>query len=293
MKTSIVSKTVLPALLLTLAACGGNNDSDMQGRMSLAVTDAAVDNATRVVVEFTGVTVMPANGDAVSFDFNEPRQIDLLALNGGESELLLDDVTLDAGDYNWVRLSVNAGRDASDSFIELDDGTTHALFIPSGNQSGLKIVQGFIVPVNATSDFTIDFDLRKSVVDPQNASTEYILKPVLRMVDNTEVGAISGTVDSALATATDCSPAVYVYEGADVTADDVGSGTEPVTSAIVEMNDGTGEFEYAAAFLVPGDYTAAFTCEAANDAPDADDDIAFQGTQNVTVVTGETATADF
>jgi len=38
----------------------------------------------------------------------EPRQIDLLALTGGTTELLLDGVTLTAGDYSWIRLKVNA-----------------------------------------------------------------------------------------------------------------------------------------------------------------------------------------
>lgn len=285
------TKTVFTtALLLITAGCGG---SDSQGQLSLRVSDAPVDQATRVVVEFTGVSVKPANGNAVDFEFETPRQIDLLALQGGDNELLLDNVLLDAGSYDWIRLTVNAGTNASDSFIELEDGAMHALFIPSGNQSGLKLVRGFVIPANGSADFTIDFDLRKSVVDPASPNTPYILKPALRLVDNTEVGTISGTVDTAIANTTECSPAVYVYEGIDVAADDVGSATEPVASALVNMSDTSGEFEYTVAFLTAGEYTVALTCDADQDAADSDDDVTFAGQQNAAVETGQTTTVDF
>ena len=171
MQKQKLMKALIPAFLFALAGCGGGDSSTAQGTLSLGVTDAPVDNANRVVVEFTGVSVKPADGEAEVFDFDTPRQIDLLALQGGETELLLDDVVLNAGDYEWIRLTVNAGMNASDSFIELEDGSVHALFIPSGNQTGLKLVRGFVVPVNASADFTIDFDLRKSVVDPESANT--------------------------------------------------------------------------------------------------------------------------
>lgn len=278
--------------VLTFAACGGSNDGDSSS-LTLAVTDAPVDDANRVVVEFTGVAVKPTGGQEVVIEYDEPRQIDLLALQGGDSELLLDDETLEAGNYAWVRLTVNAGMNASDSFIELQDGSVHALFIPSGNQTGLKLVRGFTLPANGSADFTIDFDLRKSVVDPQSAGTPYILKPALRLVDNAEVGTITGTVDGAIASATDCSPAVYIYEGSDVTPDDVGSSVEPVTSSLVEMSDATGEFEYSAAFLATGDYTVALTCDADADAPEVDDDITFVAQQNATVEVDTTTTVNF
>ena len=87
---------------------------------------------------------------------------------------------------------------ASDSFIELDDGSIHPLFIPSGNQTGLKLIRGFIIGAGSTHNFTIDFDLRKSVIHPPGLGEPYLLKPVLRMVNNLEVGTIEGTVAPAL-----------------------------------------------------------------------------------------------
>jgi hypothetical protein len=150
--------------LLLIAGCSDNSPST--GYLSLAVTDAPVDNATAVVVEFTGVEVKPAGGEAIAFEYDEPRTIDLLALSGSDSESLLDGAEVPAGHYDWVRLQVNAAADgAQDSYIDLKDGTRHELDVPSGAETGLKLHNGFDVPAGGAANFTVDFDLRSSVHD--------------------------------------------------------------------------------------------------------------------------------
>lgn len=279
---------------LTLGACGGDDD---WGRISLGVTDAPVDGASRVVVEFTGVELRPADGDPEVFLFGSPRQIDLLALQGGASELLLDDEAVPAGHYGSIRLTVNADQNASTSFIEYEDGSVFPLFIPSGNQAGLRLVSGFDVPAGGTADFTLDFDLRRAVVRPPGLGPAHILRPALRLVDNSSIGSIAGTVDASLIfpdSGDDCSPAVYVYASADVEPVDVFEDAGPLTTALVALDEQSGDHAYRAAFLAAGDYTAAFTCEADADDATADDDVAFVGgTANVTVAAGEESVVDF
>lgn len=274
-----------------LAACGGDNADT--GTMSLHLTDAPVDAASKVVVEFTGVELHQGGASPQRFHFDEPRQIDLLALTGGESTLLLDEITLPAGRYGQLRLLVNAGKEASDSYIELDDGGKHPLFIPSGNQSGLKLNQGFEVPAGGHASFTIDFDLRKSVTKPEGLDGAYILRPTLRLIDNAQSGAIAGSVAPEIVTAEGCSPAVYVYTGAGIEPGDVGSDTEPLSSAAVTLNNETGSFDYRAAFLSPGEYTVAFTCMAAADDPETDDQIEFSQPITATVAVGATTPGSF
>src|SRR5262245_54022728 len=229
-----------------LAACGGGGSTssggpDPYGRLTLRITDSPVTSARRVVVEFTGLEIRPAGGgDPEVFDF-APRQIDLLALDGGGSEILLSDELLPAGEYESIRLKVNAGRNASDSFIELDDGSIHPLFIPSGNQTGLKLIRGFVIGAGSTHNFTIDFDLRKSVIHPPGLGDPYLLKPVLRLVNNLEVGTLQGTVAPALVVE-GCAPAVYLFTGADVVPDDIGSATPPLATTAVELDDATGDW---------------------------------------------------
>jgi hypothetical protein len=280
------------ALLVTLTGCW--NDDSGTGKLSLAVTDAPVDRATAVVVEFTGVEVKPADHASRSFDYAAPRQIDLLALSGHDSETLLDGAEVPAGRYEWVRLKVTAVEDGIfDSYINLSDGSQHELVVPSGAQTGLKLNTGFVVPKGGSASFTMDFDLRKSVHEPMDGSESYLLRPVLRIVDNGHAGAIAGTVDNTLVV-TGCTPAVYVYTGGGVTPDDVdGTAPEPVTSAIVELNSGSGQYEYTAGFLAEGAYTVSFTCDAGSDDPAADDTLVFTGTQDAIVAANQTTTVNF
>jgi hypothetical protein len=69
-----------------------------------------------------------------------------------------------AADYGQIRLLVNADGDPSNSYIILADGSMHGLLVPSGAQTGLKLVSGFSVPSSGVVDYTIDFDLRQAIV---------------------------------------------------------------------------------------------------------------------------------
>lgn len=271
---------------------GGDGGGGGTGQLTLHITDAPVDEAERVVVQFTGVEIKArAEGAAEVFDFATPRQIDLLALEGGGSETLLEDVELPAGDYEWIRLKVSAGLDASDSFIDLEDGSRHALFIPSANETGLKLVSGFTIGVGSSVDFTIDFDLRKSVIAPPGLAGSYILKPALRLVDNLKVGTIEGEVAAALAQASGCEPAVYAFTGAGVTPNDLGSSSGPIASGRVQM-DTNGAFRFRIGFVPAGEYTVSFTCD--DDDPEVDETtVEFVDTQNVTVSAGATSSVRF
>jgi len=299
---SVAVGSVLGAILCILvlgilAACGGGGSSGSEspaqfGRLTLRITDSPVSSARRVVVEFTGLEIKPAGASSPEvFDF-APRQIDLLALDGGGSEILLSDELLPAGEYEWIRLKVNAGRDASDSFIELDDGSIHPLFIPSGNQTGLKLNRGFTIGAGSTHNFTIDFDLRKSVIHPPGLGDPYLLKPVLRLVNNLEVGTIEGTVAPALVVA-DCMPAVYLFTGADVLPDDIGSAKPPLATTAVNLDEVTGAWRFTVAFVPAGPYTLGFTCAADDDGAETDDAITFASPINAAVTAGQTTTVEF
>ena len=279
-----------PLMFFVLALFAGCGDP-MYGTLNLAVTDAPVDGATAVVVTFDGVELQPMSGDRVSVVYDAPRQIDLLALQGGLAEPLLDGLTVPAGEYAWVRLMVGATRGSTESYIALDDGSIHSLYIPSGAESGLKLNGGMIVAAGGTADFTVDFDLRRSVHDPMGGSSDYILRPTLRLVDDIQVGRITGTVDPLLLGPA-CSAAVYAYTGT-VTPDDVGgSGAQPISTAFVVTDATTGVSSYTLAFLPAGDYTVALTCMAAADAPSSDDAIVFNPVRQTSVSAGGTTTLD-
>ena len=182
-----------------LAGCGGGGGRQPEapmGRISLGITDAPVDGATAVVVKFIAVELKPEDGSAFTINLTPAQSVDLLVLAGGSSRALLEDYSVPAGRYQSIRLLIEAQQNQPSSYIDFASGARYPLYVPSGSESGLKLIRGFTVAAGSTSNFTIDFDLRKSVIAPPGQAPNYLLKPVLRMVDNLQVGAIAGTVDS-------------------------------------------------------------------------------------------------
>lgn len=281
--------------LLGLAGCGGGGGSGTM--MSLSVADAPVDGAEKVVVEFSGVELVPNSGSPVTINFAAPKTIDLLNDSGTASAVLFSQ-PIPPGSYGQVRLLVVADGDASNSYIVLSDGSMHGLMVPSGAQTGLKLVSGFTVPGSGVVDYTIDFDLRQAVVCPAGQTPACLLKPVERLVDNTTVGNIQGQVANTLVTA-GCTPGVYLYAGTVTAPEDMNSAApagdtnQPVASK-VPVATSTPPYYYQFTFLTPGSYTLAFTCQAAQDNPaQADPAVTFSPVKSgITVSAGQTTTVD-
>lgn len=274
---------LLASVLITSLLSGCDNSESPTGKLNLNITDAAVDGATEVVIEFTGAEIKAGN-DTIDITYAAPKQIDLLALTGGAAQTIVDNQILPAGQVEWIRLKVNE----TNSHITIN-GEQYGLRIPSGSQSGLKLNRPITIAENGIATFTIDFDLRKSVHERQG--NNYMLRPTLRLIDNSTDGTLSGTVDPSLLSAR-CvdgeKAAIYVFEG-NVTADDIGSAVEPVTTAAVNLTTGA----YTVAFLPFGNYTAAFTCDAGLDDPQANDTIVFDVETTVTITAGQTTDQDF
>ena len=316
---------VVTAAVALLAACGGggdDGDKSKTGTLKLGITDAPVDYAESVVVQFTGVELKPVEGSPFSIDFTPAKTFDLLDLTGTTRAMLVDGVQIPAGDYEWVRLKVNADPNVGgDSYVVLNGtGEQCEVRVPSGDQTGLKLTRGFTVAVGAITDFTIDFDVRRSLVAPPGQKTivnscgnqVFLLKPVLRMVNNLQVGSISGTVDLNLAAARCASSTtppypgnVYLFgpvaAGADdgtVSPDDYDGITSDGADAIARARAGvTGD--YTIGFVAPGRYKVAYTCDSddveVNADTDATEEVEFtpaEGTA-VTVLAGQAADVDF
>ena len=297
-------RAAIPAAIsmMLLGACSGSGGGGGEtGRLSLGVTDAPVDEASSVVVQFSGVAFkrIGAAPEVVQNLTPSPRQLDLLQYQGGRAAVLLDGVTLPAGDYQWIRLIVDNEPAVRDSYIVLTGGEECELRVPSGAESGLKLMRGFTLPADGSVALTVDFDLRKSIHAPPGQSSGdcavgYLMRPTLRLVDDANVGAIAGRVDSALIAA-ECLPKVYVFSGNAVTPDDLeeanGADADPLVVAGVAVENGSTAHPYRAAFLPPGPYTVAFTCD--DDDAAADETLVFAGAQSVTVQANLITTADF
>ena len=289
---------LLAPLVFGLTACGGGSGGT--GRLSLAVADAPIDGAEAVVVRFSGVEIKPRDGAAISYDFASPKMVDLLATAGGQAFVLIGDEEVPSGDYEYIRLKVISDRGTADSYIDLQDGSRANLYVPSGSQSGLKLNGGLSVPDGGVRSVVVDFDLRHSIVKPQG-QTAYTLKPVLRLVDASQIGQLRGRIDPARLSAGNCTGdlntgagnAVYVYAGSGVTPDDSGGARPPLVSGAVSYDGASDEYRYAVAYLPAGSYTVAFTCQAFEDNPEADDSLVFSPPVSVNIGAGQTTVLNF
>ncbi|MDE0856883.1 MAG: DUF4382 domain-containing protein, partial [Nevskia sp.] len=263
------------------------------GSMRLSVGDAPVDGAEHVVVKFTGVELLNEGGTPLDISLSPARTIDLLT-QGSTASAVLFDQPITPGTYSQIRLTVVADGDPSNSYIQLSDGSVHGLQVPSGSESGLKLVSGFVVPASGIADYTIDFDLRKSIVCPPGQAPTCFLKPALRLVNNGSVGNIAGSIDPGLLTA-GCSPGVYLYDGTVTAPEDYnstapGSDTNQPIASKVPVQTSSGLL-YQFTFLTPGTYSVAFTCQAASDNPDQNDHLSFTSINSgIAVAAGQTTT---
>ena len=261
---------------------------------SLRLTDAPVDGLQAVVMKFTMVKLRSTDGSWTTYEFDDSSKpsIDLLGLQGTKTADLLVNMDVKSDDYDEIRLIVSDEPMAN--YVNTPGGPRE-LKIPSGSSSGLKVKGNFSITDTRPASLVIDLDLRQSVTMAGN-SGKYIFKPVLRLVDNSNIGHIRGTVDPALLASTpDCSDddvdtfnAVYVYAGHGAVTDDIDEDSnvnQPVTTSNISYDNASMSYVYEAAFLPEGDYTIAFTCNADDDElDDDDDDLKFFGKRDVTVV---------
>ena len=317
-RSMLLGGSVLAAAV-ALASCGGGGGgsaSVQTGSLSLAITDAQIaglpDDA-KVMITIDGIELKPQNGPAILHIIDPPEVIDLLSLTGYVSQPLIVEKEVPAGSYNWIRLSVQSSRTELLSYVDMTVGDDVPLFIPSGDESGLKLNAAdskVVVAAGGQSDFTIDWDARKSVF-VNKGDPYYRLRPVIRIVNNLEVGSISGTVTTDLVdTLSDqdgATCAVYAFPGPLSPLDDIDDGVdgtdaddgpEPITSANLEAvveDEVVTAWTYTLGFLASGDYTLGLTCDAELDSPmeDNDDSVIFGDQAEVKVEVNIEKVVDF
>lgn len=276
------------AAALVLAACGGGSTAPKPtantGQLTLKLGDAPVDGATEVMIVFTGLE-LHSDGTTTTIDFSAPRQVDLLAYQNGATVNLLENQVVAAGAYQWMRLKVIAERNRNDgSFIKFADGSQYPLYVPSGAQTGLKLNRNFNVAVGSVTRLVADFDLRKSVLAPRGQDPNYVLKPVLRLMDELQLGRLAGSVNlRALAAVqlgdaapiTDCKAGLYLFAGGSATPDDMdgdaADGVDPVVYRPVAWDGINDSTAWEIAMVEAGEYTLAATCQFDKDVADAND----------------------
>ena len=281
--------SAIPALVaLLLSSCYGSSSG-----LSLSVTDAPIDQASRIIVGISYVVLSGDNPRPVIINFATPLSTNVYASQGGVASPLFVHLPIAAGHYTKLRMGFAADPVSVGSSITLPDGT-HVLYIPTTSPSYTDLPVDFTIGSGQTINLTVDFDMRKSVVLDPTDNTRFIFIPQLRVVQNELTGTLTGSVDISLLKGV-CVPAVYVYSGR-VTPTDENLNAPPgevqsVASGLVGLNATTGAYDFTVGFLPPGDYTVAFTCNADQDVANQDNGPNGSNTVFFTSVTNASVTA--
>jgi len=210
-----------------LAGCGTDHATNPGfGTVRISMTDAPGDyDAVNVVVREVRVHAADDNDGSGWFTVRPAADttIDLLSLTNGGFVTLGSDL-VPAGRYDQIRLVLGDG-----STIVVN-GVTSPLKVPSGEQSGIKVMGLFTVPAGGSVDLGLDFDAAHSI--HQTGNGRWMMNPVIRLMVLASSGAIAGQLDPA----TDA--VVYATMGADTV-----TSTSPASD---------GRFQLSA--LPPGTY---------------------------------------
>ena len=128
------------------------------------------------------------NGEWVDLPL-EVTTINLLDFQNGLNEILAAQ-ELPAGHYTQIRLMIDCVENPPTITV---DGEVLDLFIPSGCQSGVKLVSGWDLVEGEELSLILDFDLRRSI--SQTGSGRYTMRPTIRVIQEDLSGSISGTIN--------------------------------------------------------------------------------------------------
>lgn len=148
----------------------GAKDATLRVRL----VDAPTEEVTSIVVTVAKVEANVAGEWLIVAEAE--HTVDLLTLQNG-SFLDLGAAKLPAGHVEQIRLKLVEG---GDHHVVTPDGLSHPLEIPSGEQSGIKLVGGFDLAPCSTAQLTVDFDGKKSLSLGANKQG-WRLRPVVRI----------------------------------------------------------------------------------------------------------------
>lgn len=257
---------IIPLLFsaFILFACGGGGGSGSSipisgggvGTLSLNLTDEMSNSYQAIYVTLEDVQVHAkknGNGNNSWFSVstpNLPKTFNLYDLtNGVREEIGIADLAV--GSYTQMRLMIGTSPDDGinilseahpyANYVIDSDGNYQELKIPSGVQSGYKIVHGFTISAEQTTELILDFLADKSVVVGGNG--DWHIQPTVKVGNTEELSIIRGRVTT---------DGINDVEGALVSVQKYDGGAmDDKDKVIIQTSTVTNENGYFSIFVSP------------------------------------------
>lgn len=234
------------------------NKDKNKGSAQIEITDAPIDNTN---ISGTFVTIADIKVDGESLEGFNKTTIDLMAYQNGSTKVL-GNFDLDAKTYNSITLVLDHETDASGAspgcYVLDINGAKHAL---ATTATEINVTKSMDVAAQATSNFVLDFDLRKSIKQTSTSGSDQYdfvtsaeLQSAVRVVNKGKAAKIQGSITDN--TGSD-RIVVYAYKKGTYTRNSEVQGqgasniefSKAVTSAAVDANG-----NYTLSFLDEGEY---------------------------------------
>jgi hypothetical protein len=260
--------------ILGLISCGGGGGSSDggivgTGTASVALVDSASEDYAAVYVTINDIQFhlggnenSPNSWRSIQESIEYPVTVNLLELANGV-RLDLGIVELPAGHHTQLRLVIGDKAEQGTinilsqahpyaNYVIMDkdpgdaiDPEIHELKVPSGEKSGAKVVGGYFIAENQTTELILDFDACRSIVQAGN-SGQWLLKPTLKIDSTKDYSIIKGQITNE--TDNGLEGVLVSAQQYDSTASDV---KDEVTVAAATLTDENG---YYSLFVKPGAY---------------------------------------
>ena len=193
-RLGILSLFITTVFLFACDGGGGGSDGGT-GTLAVSLTDSACSTYKAIYVTIDEVQVNKndgsSNGNSGWQTVATPmKTYNLYSLVNGVTEVLGEE-DLAAGTYHQIRLiigkqaesenNINGDPHPAANYVLFNDETYESLKIPSGFQTGVKLVHNFEVAADSYVELVLDFEACKSVVE--TGGGKYILKPIIKVIE--------------------------------------------------------------------------------------------------------------
>lgn len=268
--TKTLALLLMGSLFMVSCSDDSSDDNIPKEDAKVYITDAPIDNAN---VEAVFVTVTDVKIDGNSLQGFQKTTINISSLNNGKTEFL-GDLEVAARSYSSLTLvldyETDADGNAPGSYVLTKTGEKKALTAPS---SEVYVKSAFDIVADAENEIVIDFDLRKTIVNTAESSSDFTFVTMsefengIRVVNTSTTSTISGTAADAENTSDKIIVYAYKKGAFNMETETSGQGesnvmfANAVSSSVVNKMTGA----YNISFLNEGEYELHFASYSQNE----------------------------